>query len=60
VKGAFSTDARAFDDAIRLIESGRLPLERIQTHRFGLNDVEHAIMLLAGEEGIHVAIMPSL
>lgn len=64
VKGAFSVDARAFDDAIRLIESGRLPLERIQTHRFGLNEVEHAIMLLAGEvadeEGIHVAIMPSL
>jgi threonine dehydrogenase-like Zn-dependent dehydrogenase len=64
VRGAFSTDARAYDDAIRLLESGKLPLERMQTRRFGLNDVEHAIKLLAGEvpgeEAIHVAIMPSL
>jgi threonine dehydrogenase-like Zn-dependent dehydrogenase len=64
VKGAFSVDAKAYTDAIRLIESGKFPLERMQTHRSGLDDVEHAIKLLAGEvsgeNAIHVAIMPGL
>jgi len=64
VKGAFSVDAAAYMDAIRLIESGQFPLEKMQTHKFGLADVPHAIELLAGEipgeDGIHVAIMPGL
>jgi threonine dehydrogenase-like Zn-dependent dehydrogenase len=64
VKGAFSVDAAAYMDAIRLIESGKFPLEKMQTHKFGLAEVEHAIQLLAGEvpgeDGIHVAIMPGL
>jgi threonine dehydrogenase-like Zn-dependent dehydrogenase len=64
VKGAFSVDAAAYMDAIRLIESGKFPLEKMQTHRLGLDRVEHAIQLLAGEvpgeDGIHVAIMPGL
>jgi threonine dehydrogenase-like Zn-dependent dehydrogenase len=63
VKGAFSVDAAAYTDAIKLIESGKFPLERMQTHRYGLDNVEHAIQLLAGEvpgeDGIHVAVMPS-
>ena len=62
VKGAFSVDSRAYADAIRLIESGKFPLAQMQTHKFGLDDVEHAIELLAGEvpgeDAIHVAIMP--
>ena len=62
VKGAFSVDASGYTDAIKLIESGKFPLEKMQTHKYGLDDVEHAIRLLAGEvpgeEGIHVAIMP--
>ena len=64
VKGAFSVDAAAYTDAIKLIESGKFPLEKMQTHKFGLDDVEHAIKLLAGEidgeDGIHVAVMPGL
>jgi threonine dehydrogenase-like Zn-dependent dehydrogenase len=64
VKGAFSVDAHGYTDAIRLIESGKFPLEKMQTHKFGLDDVQHAIELLAGEvpgeNGIHVAIMPGL
>jgi threonine dehydrogenase-like Zn-dependent dehydrogenase len=62
VKGAFSVDAAAYTDAIKLIESGKFPLEKMQTHKYGLDDVEHAIKLLAGEipgqDGIHVAVMP--
>jgi threonine dehydrogenase-like Zn-dependent dehydrogenase len=64
VKGAFSVDAAGYENAIKLIESGKFPLEKMQTHKFGLDDVEHAIQLLAGEvpgeDGIHVAIMPGL
>jgi threonine dehydrogenase-like Zn-dependent dehydrogenase len=62
VKGAFSVDAAGYENAIKLIESGQFPLHKMQTHKYGLNDVEHAIKLLAGEvpgeEGIHVAVMP--
>ena len=64
VKGAFSVDAAAYTAAIKLIESGKFPLHKMQTHKFGLDDVEHAIKLLAGEvpgqDGIHVAVMPGL
>ncbi len=64
VRGAFSVDAAGYENAIKLIESGKFPLEKMQTHKFGLDDVEHAIQLLAGEvpgeDGIHVAIMPGL
>jgi threonine dehydrogenase-like Zn-dependent dehydrogenase len=64
VKGAFSVDAAGYENAIKLIESQKFPLEKMQTHKFGLDDVEHAIQLLAGEvpgeDGIHVAIMPGL
>ena len=64
VKGAFSVDANGYENAIKLIESGKFPLEKMQTHKYGLDDVEHAIKLLAGEipgeDGIHVAVMPGL
>ena len=64
VRGAFSVDAAGYENAIKLIESGQFPLDKMQTHKYGLDDVEHAIQLLAGEvpgeDGIHVAIMPGL
>ena len=50
------------DEAIRLIEAGRFPLERMHTHTFGLEEVPRAIETLAGEvpgeDAVHVAIMP--
>jgi threonine dehydrogenase-like Zn-dependent dehydrogenase len=62
VTGAFSVDSRGYTDAIRLIETGRLPLARMHTHTFGLDDVSRAIETLAGEvpgeNAIHVAIVP--
>ena len=62
VMGAFSVDSRAYAEAIRLIEAGRFPLERMHTHTFGLEDVPRAIETLAGEVpgevAVHVAIMP--
>jgi threonine dehydrogenase-like Zn-dependent dehydrogenase len=62
VVGAFSVDSRGYAEAIRLIESGQFPLERMHTHTFGLSDVALAIETLAGEvpgeDAVHVAIVP--
>jgi threonine dehydrogenase-like Zn-dependent dehydrogenase len=64
VIGAFGVTAPAYDAAIRLIESGRVPLARMHTHDFGLADAEHAIQMLAGEvpgeSSIHSCLIPSL
>ena len=53
---------RGYADAIRIIESGRFPLEKLHTHSFGLASVAQAIETLAGEvEGesaVHVSIHP--
>ena len=48
--GAFGVTARAYDAAIRLIESGSVPLERMHTHDFPLADAERAIQMLAGAQ----------
>ncbi len=62
VVGAYGVDARAYSEAIRIIESGRFPLERLHTHTFELAELARAIETLAGEvpgeEAIHVAICP--
>ena len=62
VVGAYGVNAQAYIEAIRIIESGRYPLEKLHTHTFELADVAHAIETLAGEvpgeEAVHVAIRP--
>ena len=51
-----------YRSAIRLIESGKYPLEAMHTHDFGLRDAELAIKTLArqieGEESIHSCLIP--
>ena len=55
-------DFRAYAPAVRLIESGRYPLEKMHTHTLPLEKAEHAIRILAGEvpgeEAIHIALKP--
>lgn len=62
VVGAFGVDARAYAEAIRIIESRRFPLEKLHTHTFGLDDTALAMETLAGEvEGeaaVHVSVHP--
>lgn len=62
VVGAFGVDNHAYNEAIRIIESGRFPLEKLHSHTFGLDDTARAIETLAGEvpgeDAIHVAITP--
>jgi len=60
--GAFGVTSRAYDAAIRLIESGRAPLAKMHTHDFRLEDAEPAIQLLGGERpgesSIHSCLLP--
>ncbi|NIH80721.1 zinc-dependent alcohol dehydrogenase [Amycolatopsis viridis] len=62
VKGLWSQDIRAFEPALRLIESRRYPLELLHTHTFGLEQVPLAVETLAGrvpgEDAVHVMIAP--
>lgn len=61
--GARGVESSSIEEAIRLMESGRYPLEKLHTHTFDLDNALEAIAVLAGEvEGehaIHVAIIPN-
>ena len=62
VVGAYGVDSKAYAHAIRIIESGRFPLEKLHTHTFGLADAALAIDTLAGEvpgeAAVHVSLSP--
>ncbi len=62
LRGAFGVTSSGYRSAIRLIESGRVPIERMHTHDFALADAELAIRTLAreipGQESIHSALIP--
>jgi threonine dehydrogenase-like Zn-dependent dehydrogenase len=61
MKSARGHSYRACELALQQIASGRFPLERITTHRFGLNDVDLAIRSVGGEgvpDVIHASLMP--
>jgi threonine dehydrogenase-like Zn-dependent dehydrogenase len=62
IMGAFGVTSAAYDAAIRLIESGRVPLARMHTHDFALADAERAIQTLLGEipgeTSIHSCLIP--
>jgi threonine dehydrogenase-like Zn-dependent dehydrogenase len=60
--GAFGVDWPAYEAAVRLIESGKYPLERMHTHTLPLAEAERGLALLAGEvpgeQAVHVALVP--
>jgi threonine dehydrogenase-like Zn-dependent dehydrogenase len=62
IKGVFGVTTRAYDSAIRLIEAGRVPLEKLHTHDFALEEAERAIQTLAGEiageQCVHACLLP--
>ena len=61
--GAFGVTSPSYAAAIRLIESGRLPLAEMHTHDFALADAERAIQTLAGEipgeQSVHSCLLPA-
>jgi len=64
IYGAFGVTMNAYESAIRLIESGKVPLEKMHTHDFPLEEAEKAIRMLggeiAGESSIHSCLRPDL
>lgn len=62
IMGVLGVDFHAYKPAIKLIESGKYPLERMHTHTLPLEEAEYALKLLAreipGEDAIHVALRP--
>ena len=58
VRGAFGVNAEAYIEAIRIIESGRFPLEKMHTGKYELADTEAAIQALADGDAIHVCVCP--
>jgi len=49
IRGVLGVTSRSYRAAISLIESGKVPLEKMHTHDFALEQTEHAIRLLGGE-----------
>jgi threonine dehydrogenase-like Zn-dependent dehydrogenase len=58
IKGAYGVDAASYIEAIRIIESGRFPLERMHSGKFELADTEAAIQELGDGSAIHVCVCP--
>lgn len=47
-----------FPATIRLLESGRLPLEKLITHRMGLDGIPEGIKVMRGGEAIEIVVTP--
>jgi len=64
IRGAIGVTSTGYRAAIRLIESRRVPLEKMHTHDFKLTDADLAIRTLArevpGDASIHSCLLPSL
>lgn len=62
ILGAIGVTASGYRSAIRLLESGRVPVERMHTHNFALSEAELAIRTLArqvpGDGSIHSCLLP--
>lgn len=61
VKGVRGRDFEAVDEALSLLASRRLPLERLRTHRFGLEETDTALRVQGTRldpSTIHVAVAP--
>jgi threonine dehydrogenase-like Zn-dependent dehydrogenase len=62
IMGAFGVDWPAYEAAVRLIESGKYPLERMHTHTLPLDEAVRGLELLAGhvqgEQAVHIALVP--
>ncbi|MER6838279.1 zinc-dependent alcohol dehydrogenase [Streptomyces sp. P9-2] len=63
IRSARGHSFRACELAVAQLASHRYPLEKLATHRYGIDQVDHALRVLAGEtdeDAIHVSMMPEL
>lgn len=63
IKGVWGREREAVHASIKLIESGKYPLEKLCTHSFPLEAAAEALETVAGninEDAMHVSVMPLL
>jgi threonine dehydrogenase-like Zn-dependent dehydrogenase len=62
IKGVRAVDRGSFQRAVRLLESGRLPVEQLHTHSFPLEDAADAVRALTdpATQAIAITIEPTL
>jgi threonine dehydrogenase-like Zn-dependent dehydrogenase len=62
IRGVIGVTSSGYRSAIRLLESRRVPVEKMHTHEFPLRDAELAVRMLAGEipgeRPIHSCLLP--
>jgi L-iditol 2-dehydrogenase len=58
VTGTSNSRRADYEVALRLIESGRVDVSPMVTHRFGLEQIDDAFAAAAGGEAIKVAVLP--
>lgn len=49
LKGVYSHDARSVKQAIKIVESGKYPLDELVTHKFPLKEADTAVRTAGGE-----------
>jgi threonine dehydrogenase-like Zn-dependent dehydrogenase len=60
MKGVRGRTAPDLKKALRLIEAGKYPLQRLSTHKFSIEETEKALLTIGGEGergAIHVAVV---
>lgn len=60
LSGASDSKRENYDTALRLIESGKIAVEKMVTHRYPLSETVAAIDKSASGEGIKVAVTPKM
>lgn len=62
IKGAIGVTSSGYKKAIKLIEDRKIPIEKMHTHNFSLEEAELAIKTLSrqvpGDESIHSCLIP--
>jgi threonine dehydrogenase-like Zn-dependent dehydrogenase len=62
LKGVRGRTERDLKKAIRLLESGKYPLEKFSTHKFSIETAEEALLTIGGEgapDAVHVSVFPN-
>ena len=56
VRGVRASGHRSVEQAVRLLESGRVPVARMHTHHFALADAADAVLTLGSPDAGAIAV----
>jgi threonine dehydrogenase-like Zn-dependent dehydrogenase len=58
IRGVWASDASHLDQAVKLVQSGRYPFDKLVTHRFKLEEHEDAWRVLNEKQGVKLVFEP--